>query len=191
MSYFRSERVHLFGSIISMKLCEIFLVLLLIRLHETKTYPCSSSMTCGCSSKLIPTSRIVGGQVTQIKMWPWTVSISVDGNELCAGTILSSEWIVTAAHCAPSGNISKTIVHAGSNFRWTGTQQRNISKVIVHPQYQDETFSNDIALFKLATPLDMSTGYLAPICLPDVDTTSMKIDEWPADKTPVEEAFLL
>ena len=41
-------------------------------------------------------TRIVGGKVSSPYSWPWIASFDKVG---CGGTILNSEWVITAAHC--------------------------------------------------------------------------------------------
>ena len=43
--------------------------------------------------------RIVGGIPAQPYAWPWQVALFLDNNRFCGGTIISHDWIVTAAHC--------------------------------------------------------------------------------------------
>ena len=48
--------------------------------------------------------RIVGGEDTTIRDYPWQVSlqISFDGSSwshTCGGSIIDEKWVITAAHC--------------------------------------------------------------------------------------------
>ncbi|KFV50467.1 Transmembrane protease serine 12, partial [Tyto alba] len=45
------------------------------------------------------------------------------------------------------------------------TAKRNIRSITVHPEFQTETFENDIALFELDSAVRYS-DYIQPICLP-------------------------
>lgn len=42
--------------------------------------------------------------------------------------------------------------------------QSSVSQVIVHPNYNDTLFNNDIALMKLSSPVNFN-NYIRPICL--------------------------
>uniref|UniRef100_A0A8D1WZ00 Serine protease 22 n=1 Tax=Sus scrofa TaxID=9823 RepID=A0A8D1WZ00_PIG len=51
---------------------------------------------CGKPQQL---NRIVGGEDSMDAEWPWVVSIQKNGTHHCAGSLLTSHWVVTAAHC--------------------------------------------------------------------------------------------
>lgn len=46
-----------------------------------------------------PLARIVGGENASPQEFPWLVSITRLGGHFCGGTILNSNFILTAAHC--------------------------------------------------------------------------------------------
>ncbi|XP_070535297.1 serine protease 30-like [Ptychodera flava] len=44
--------------------------------------------------------KIVGGKDADVGEWPWqTVFYSTDGGYFCGGSLISEDWILTAAHC--------------------------------------------------------------------------------------------
>lgn len=45
--------------------------------------------------------RIVGGIETTIEKNPWQVSLQLKNEHFCGGAIISSQWVLTAAHCTP------------------------------------------------------------------------------------------
>lgn len=156
-----------------------------VRITSQTLYSCNTTTVCGCSSNPALVSRIVGGETAGIATWSWTVSLSIASNYLCSGSILSSSWIITAAHCVYDTIGSSIIVYAGSNIRWTGTQSRSVSRVIVHSKYNSANYTNDIALLQLTTPLDMNDLNVSTICMPLVDSTILASGEWPPANTTV------
>ncbi|CAF4938883.1 unnamed protein product, partial [Rotaria sp. Silwood1] len=160
---------------------QIFIIILLtlVRLSYQTLYACNASASCGCSRNSATVSRIVGGETANSATWGWAVSISIANTYLCGGSIISSSWIITAAHCAEGFTASQFKVYAGSNIRYSGTQNRTVSKVILHSEYNSATFVNDIALLKLASPLNMSDPYVRSICLPSISQATLSAGEWP------------
>jgi len=49
------------------------------------------------SQRLSP--QIVGGAEAYLGQFPWQVFISIDINKLCGGSLILTNWILTAAHC--------------------------------------------------------------------------------------------
>ncbi|CAF1407794.1 unnamed protein product [Rotaria sordida] len=140
-------------------------------------YSCNSSASCGCSSNSAAVTRIVGGESAGTSTWGWAVSISIRGTSLCGGAILSSSWIITAAHCVSGISASQVTVYAGSNTRYSG-QSRVASSITVHPSYVNTTKVNDIALIRLSTPLTMSSSTVKIICIPYVSSATLLAGEW-------------
>merc|ERR1719187_1759920 len=66
---------------------------------ETTPEPKTTDVQCGVAT---PFHQIVGGQDTQIEEHPWQIWMLRCTNGkcfACGGSIVSSTWIVSAAHC--------------------------------------------------------------------------------------------
>ncbi len=145
-----------------------FLLLFLTFIQPTAqvTYSCDLTAACGCSTNSASLTKIVGGEPASVDTWGWAVSISIDNEWLCGGSILSSSWILTAAHCVVDAKPRHVLVSAGTNQMFGFEQWRYASSVITHPDYDDELFENDIALIQVSPAFNMTDPGISKICLP-------------------------
>jgi trypsin len=107
-------------------------------------------------SQIIGNDKIVGGVETTIEEHPWQVAIIVWRNGaryLCGGTVISSNWILTAAHCFGK---DPTIAKAQAIFGATKYMDAyssgaavDVSKIIIHPQYKHGQHDYDLALLNV------------------------------------------
>ena len=61
-----------------------------------------------CGRRVYQPSRVVNGEDAAPNSWPWQISLRVRGRHICGGSLIRSNWVVTAAHCvdrnpSPSG----------------------------------------------------------------------------------------
>lgn len=121
-------------------------------------------------------TNIVGGYPANRAETPWFVLVNpnIGGNYyLCGGTAISQQWVVTAAHCVTRSNgarmtpseisssylkVNPESINSGMNYAW--------SNVIVHPDWNPQMDTNDIALIQVAhipaTPLPYSSDTSGP-----------------------------
>jgi secreted trypsin-like serine protease len=129
-------------------------------------YLCSSTAPCGCSTEPALLTKIVGGEPAATNTWGWAVSLSINDTWLCGGSILSSSWVLTAAHCMAGMLPSEVYISAATNELYGAKQLRVASSVIVNPQFDSVLIENDIALIKVSPPFDMTDPSISQICLP-------------------------
>jgi len=122
---------------------------------------------------------INGEDVEDASTYPYIASLQVvteDGNEHnCGGSIISDEYILSAAHCFfdEDGNqvadnyynVMVGVVDLTEQGGEAGNRQLMEAKqVIVHPDY-DGNVDNDIAIIQLNGNLDLDGTYVAAISL--------------------------
>ncbi|XP_070837890.1 tryptase-2-like [Chaetodon trifascialis] len=125
-------------------------------------------------------SCIVGGHDAPAGKWKWMVHLNITSDGInkwrCGGTILNSEWVLTAANCwnkQPAPNLARSMVWVGSHsLQRASARYMGITFVISHPNYRalSSGYENDIALVKLKKKIKFSE-LVSPVSLASVDDT--------------------
>ncbi len=117
-------------------------------------------------------TKITGGTTAVISDFPWQVYY-ISGDFRCGGSIISSNWIVTAAHCTQTDIgtpilASDMFIKVGANNPSIALDGKlySVSQVIVNEGFDSQTLLNDIALLKIndtinypnATPIKFITA---------------------------------
>ncbi|XP_015609258.1 trypsin alpha-3 [Cephus cinctus] len=108
---------------------------------------------------LSPSGRIVGGAPTTIQEVPYQVVIRVFGSAICGGSIISDNWVVTAAHCNDYPTSWYTI-RAGSTLSNSGGSIHSLAAIINHANYHSTAEGipvNDVGLYRLASRLTLDS----------------------------------
>uniref|UniRef100_A0A8D0GS25 Peptidase S1 domain-containing protein n=1 Tax=Sphenodon punctatus TaxID=8508 RepID=A0A8D0GS25_SPHPU len=126
-----------------------------------------SSPVCG---QVVSQNRIVGGEDAAQGAWPWQISLQYDNQHICGGTLINSQWVLTAAHCFPGPD-----PHPSPQAICSLSLSGSLGNV-----------AGDVALVKLEQPIRF-TPHLLPACLPDARVpfppgTSCWVTGWGAPK---------
>jgi len=144
--------------------------------------PLPNEVQCGVSPYDEGTYVVGGGDARPLE-FPWQISqqllgVGDDFEHNCGGSIISDQWVLTAAHCVdPEMNPPTTMAIVTGAHQLSiknGTEERfiiNENDVFMHPRWDPYVTKNyDYALIKLPTKLDFSGkhSHLGPICLANV-----------------------
>jgi len=146
--------------------------------------------TEGGHRKIKPEGNIVGGSEALKYAYPWMAALLIDRKHFCGGSLISDQYIVTAAHCTDKAN-EITILLGTHNIKASkevedGRQIFNITRshIFQHPEYNGNTISHDISILKLPEPITF-TDRIRPVCLPNryfiprfFDDEAAKVSGW-------------
>ncbi|XP_059920586.1 trypsin-10-like [Gadus macrocephalus] len=122
--------------------------------------------------------KIVGGYECTRHSQAHQVSLN-SGYHFCGGSLVSKDWVVSAAHCYKS----RIEVRLGEHHIRVneGTEQFiSSSSVIRHPNYSSYNINNDIMLIKLSKPATLNQ-YVQTVALPTecaADGTMCTVSGW-------------
>ena len=126
-------------------------------------------------------NRIIGGDQAERCQWPWLTMVKT--RWICGGSILSTRFVLTAAHCLWSADFDRplatndVIVYAGigntkenvHNSRLV--QTKRLEKIVIHYEWlkskeKRERVEDDIALIKVDSDFRFDSC-VQPACLPN------------------------
>merc|ERR1711971_168556 len=117
--------------------------------------------------------RIVGGHEAAENEWPWQVALFIDDAWFCGGSIISDEYIMTAAHCADGASYFNIL--AGAHDVRASSEPHRVEitsyEGFTHPAWDPNTLENDIALVRLPEKIEFN-DYIRPACLPPAEDES-------------------
>jgi len=94
---------------------------------------------------------VVGGVDADPERFPYFVRLDLDGEQSCGGSLISRDFILTAAHCAFPSDLGGLIAVIGGHDYNEGTGLTiPVREIFQHHAYDDlYTTSNDVALLQI------------------------------------------
>lgn len=112
-------------------------------------------------------NRILNGDIAGPTQYPYIVGVMLHfntGNSWCGGSLISRNFVLTAANCVHIVPSSSVLLGA-SNINEVEEVIR-VATARIHPQYSNEDALNDIATLELSRPVDLSAT-IALVRLPN------------------------
>ncbi|GAB5032583.1 peptidase s1 and chymotrypsin hap [Nannochloropsis oceanica] len=113
-------------------------------------------------------SFIVGGELADSNESKWTVALVTNTHgrlfQFCGGTLVAPKFVVTAAHCVAAGYEMSAILGRYTLSDSTQGEMIKVAEAFMHPEYDPNTMTGDIAILRLETaaPADIPILPLIP-----------------------------
>ena len=122
--------------------------------------------------------RIVGGSNAKNGDAPYMASLRSQDNisrHFCGGSVISSYWILTAAHCTVDRNHRDLLVVVGSVLNDPINEAYGTELIINHPRYDPVRIENDISLLKTLKGIALGINNIDRIPLHSVAVEGEKL----------------
>ncbi|XP_051857450.1 acrosin-like [Antechinus flavipes] len=147
---------------------------------------------CGSRPGLKKKAEVFHTQEVHVRagVWPWMVSIQIISHSggryhVCGGSLLTSIWVLTAAHCFKNKidlNMWRLLVGAWK-IQWRvgipldpRVQERKPVQILIHELYNIQHNTNDIALVQMESPVHCDE-MVQTACLPHSNESPIRAPE--------------
>ena len=129
--------------------------------------------------------KIINGETIyendQLKKYDFFCSLVYKGSNspFCGGNYIGNKIVLTAAHCVDqlNGNVNDLNIIFNKTNAFSSGDRFTVRKILIHPNYSQETSDNDIALIYLDEEPDVSPIYLPTPLLIKKNIYSKKKDD--------------
>lgn len=107
-------------------------------------------------------TKIINGMPADITDFPWTVSLRRADQHHCGGSIISENYVLTAAHCFRATTVEYGVDRVNPNSK----SAIKILRFLKHEGYDPDRIKNDIALVELRHPIRLNGKTTKVVKLP-------------------------
>jgi hypothetical protein len=104
---------------------------------------------------------IIDGNEASPGEYPWAVRL-LGG---CSGSLIRSDLVLTAAHCVDDivagDEVAVEIGRTDLSDPFETFERRRTPSIVLHPDWDEDTFENDVALLRLREPVNVPTVAVA------------------------------
>ncbi|KAG7314428.1 hypothetical protein KOW79_021731 [Hemibagrus wyckioides] len=135
------------------------------------------SLSCSDCGEVVGEDRIVGGTDTTIESWPWQVSLRWQTQHVCGGSLISTRWLISAAHCftGKTKELSQWSVVLGQTYL-TSSGAVSVESILLNKAYNSVSHDYDIAMVRLSSDI-VPGASIHPVCLPPYQLSVMEGDD--------------
>ncbi|GFG34450.1 hypothetical protein Cfor_05035 [Coptotermes formosanus] len=113
--------------------------------------------------------KIVNGYPAVDGQFPHQAAVTIDGSTFCGGSLISTTYVLTAAHCAQGSQyqivLGRRILNSNDGVSLL------TSNKLVHSGYDSDNLRNDLALLRLPSAVTLTTN-IKPVNLPSSSQAS-------------------
>ncbi|XP_060236824.1 transmembrane protease serine 11C [Meriones unguiculatus] len=110
--------------------------------------------------------KVAGGQDADEGEWPWQASLQQNSVHRCGATLISNNWLITAAHCFVRDTNPKNWKVSFGLLLNKPQIQRTVKNIIIHENYSYPAHDNDIAVVRMSSPV-LYESNIRRACLPE------------------------
>ncbi|XP_064480484.1 prostasin-like [Ornithodoros turicata] len=135
---------------------------------------------CGNRLKTGDAKRIMGGEDATPLEFPWQVAVLRNGQQTCGASVLSDEWVISAARCFEDSSSSYALLFGRHDLNKPEPSQESRllqkDEIIRHENFDfHRNFDYDVALIRLSEPLRFDNPNVKPVCLPTAGEDFTKV----------------